>query len=63
MEVENDRLTLFSLSCRALGRDVEQAMIDFISNNHQLKSFELLSINKNDELKKILTDVFGGNTP
>lgn len=58
MEVENDQLTLFSLSCRALGRDIEQAMIGFISNNHQLKSFEFLSTNKNGELKKILEILF-----
>lgn len=37
LEVENDELKLFSLSCRILGRGVENEMINYISNRHELK--------------------------
>lgn len=56
MEVENDRLTLFSLSCRALGREVEQIMIDYLSANHQINSIDFLSTNKNGKLHEVLKD-------
>lgn len=60
MEVENDRLTLFSLSCRALGREVEQIMIDFLSVNHQINSVVFLSTNKNEKLQELLEERFRG---
>ena len=56
MEVENDRLTLFSLSCRALGREVEHIMIDYLSANHQINSIDFLSTNKNGKLHKVLKE-------
>lgn len=54
LEVENDRLTLFGLSCRALGREVEQAMIDYLLANHQINSIDFLSTNKNGKLQETL---------
>ena len=62
MEIEDARLCLFSLSCRAFGRDVEQAMINFLLSHHQLKSFDFSSTGKNDELKNILTNSISNNT-
>lgn len=62
MEVENDRLTLFSLSCRALGREVEQIMIDYLATNHQIKSFDFISTNKNEKLQEVLKEIIKENT-
>lgn len=62
MEVENDRLTLFSLSCRALGREVEQIMIDYLAANHQIKSFDFISTNKNGKLQEVLKEIIKENT-
>ena len=62
MEVENDRLTLFSLSCRALGREVEQIMIDYLAANHQIKSFDFISTNKNEKLQEVLKEIIKENT-
>ena len=56
MEVENDRLSLFSLSCRALGREVEQMMTDYLAANHQIKSFDFISTNKNGKLQEVLKE-------
>lgn len=61
MEVENDRLTLFSLSCRALGRDVEQIMTDYLLANHQIESIDFISTNKNIELHKKLSAIINQN--
>lgn len=61
MEVENNQLTLFSLSCRALGREVEQTMIDYLLANHQLESLVFLSTNKNGDIKKTLTGIINVN--
>lgn len=58
IEVEGDALTLFSLSCRALGREVEQKMIDFISDKYQIQKIEFKSTDKNVALKKLLEKAF-----
>ena len=62
MEVENDRLTLFSLSCRALGREVEQIMIDYLAANHQIKSFDYISTNKNGNFQEALKEIIKEKT-
>lgn len=58
IEVEDDALTLFSLSCRALGREVEEKMIKFISDKYQLKKIEFKSTGKNVALKTLLSESF-----
>ena len=62
MEVEEDSLTLFSLSCRALGREIEDQMIEFISNKHQIKKIEFKSTGKNATLKTLLEKAFPNAT-
>ena len=61
MEVVNNHLTLFCLSCRALGRGVEQEMIGYILSKHQINSVEFQTTNKNGGLQDILTNVINGN--
>ena len=58
IEVEGDALTLFSLSCRALGREVEGKMIGFILDKHQIKNIEYKSTGKNAVLKTLLSKLF-----
>ena len=58
IEVESDALTLFSLSCRALGREVEEKMIEFISDKYQIQKIEFKSTGKNVAFKTFLEKVF-----
>lgn len=58
IEVESDALTLFSLSCRALGRKVEEKMIEFILDKYQIQKIEFESTGKNGELKALLEEAF-----
>lgn len=58
LEVEDSELTLFSLSCRALGRGIEEKMIGFIESNHQIKTFKFCSTGKNKEIKDLLMKAF-----
>lgn len=45
IEIEGDCLTMFSLSCRAIGLNVEKFMIDYIANNHFINSVAFFSTN------------------
>lgn len=58
IEVEGDALTLFSLSCRALGREVEEKMIKFISDKYQIQKIEFKSTGKNETVKMMLKEAF-----
>lgn len=58
MEVENDRLSLFSLSCRALGRRVEDKMINYISNRHEFKNIAFKLTEKNESLLELMRQAF-----
>lgn len=58
MEIENDELKLFSLSCRALGREVEQEMIDFVSKRHNITKIEFIPTEKNGALRDLLQSSF-----
>ena len=56
IEIERDTLTLFSLSCRALGREVERKMIEFILDKYQIKKIEFESTGKNETVKIMLKE-------
>lgn len=58
IEVEGDALTVFSLSCRALGREVEKKMIEFISDKYKIKKIEFESTGKNEAVKTLLSKLF-----
>ncbi len=45
--VEKNELSLFSLSCRALGRGIEDSMIDFIINNCYIEKIKFVDTNRN----------------
>jgi len=58
LEVEGNSLTLFSLSCRALGRKIEEKMLTFITDKYQIKVIEFKSTGKNEEIKGLLLKTF-----
>lgn len=58
MEVENEELKLFSLSCRALGRNVENEMINYISNRHEFKNIAFKLTEKNESLLELMRQAF-----
>ncbi len=58
IEIDGDALTLFSLSCRALGREVEKKMIEFISDKYQIQKIEFKTTGKNETVKTLLTEAF-----
>lgn len=58
IEVEGDALTLFSLSCRALGREVEEKMIEFILDKYRIQKIEFKTTGKNETVKMMLEEAF-----
>lgn len=56
LEIEGDTLTLFCLSCRALGRDIERNLLKSIIDKHQIKNLEFDSTGKNGDLKNIISE-------
>jgi len=52
--IEGDVLQLFSLSCRALGRNIEMTMLAEIKERHIITSYRFSNTNKNDEMIVIL---------
>ena len=57
-EIEGDKLTLFCLSCRALGREMEGKLLEFIAAKHQLHKIAFMSTSKNEDIKHIFTQSF-----
>jgi len=58
VEIERNMLTLFSLSCRALGREVEREMVKFIKDHYQISGVEYYSVGKNEAIKTFLMECF-----
>lgn len=58
LEIEENKLTLFSLSCRALGRDLEKRMLEYISSKHCIANIEFGDTGKNKEMKNLLATFF-----
>lgn len=58
IEIENDTLKLFSLSCRALGRKIENKMIKYVLDGYGLRNIEFNSTGKNDGVRVFLQKSF-----
>ena len=58
VEIENNNLKLFSLSCRALGREVENEMINYILKRHSISIIEFKLTEKNESLRNLLQKSF-----
>lgn len=61
IEVEGKLLTLFSLSCRALGREVEGKIIQFILEKCQVENIKFKTTGKNDALKTLFEKAFSNS--
>ena len=60
IEVEGEVLTLFSLSCRALGRDIENKMLEFLRRERPVSGFLWKPTGKNDDMQKLLAEGLPG---
>ncbi len=58
LEVENDELKSFSLSCRALGRGVENEMLSYVSDRYKLKNIAFKLTEKNELLLELTQKKF-----
>ena len=54
--IEGDELQLFSLSCRALGRNAEITMLNWIKERHKIIKYRFRNTNKNGEIRAILNE-------
>lgn len=61
IEIEKNTLKLFSLSCRALGRNVENEMINYISNRYDLENLVFKLTEKNESLLELMQQVFSNS--
>lgn len=57
-EIEGSTLNLFSLSCRALGREIEGRLLRFIAGKYRVLNIKFKSTGKNEDVKDILIQVF-----
>lgn len=58
VEVEDDTLTLFCLSCRALGRGLEDKMLMVIGREHQINNIEYQFTGRNEAMKMRFIEAF-----
>lgn len=56
--VDNNVLQLFVLSCRALGRTIENTMIDYICGRFNINEVHFQNTGRNNEIKKMLENHF-----
>jgi len=56
--VREQKLVLFSLSCRALGRNVEDIMIQFVKERFYIRGVDFKETGKNEAIKEILLSSF-----
>ena len=52
--INNNELALFSLSCRALGRGIENTMLEYILSNWKIESVAYHSTGKNACMKELI---------
>lgn len=62
IEIEKNDLKLFSLSCRALGRNVENEMVNYVLNGHCVRNMEFKLTENNKTLYNILNKSFPNAT-
>lgn len=54
LEVENNCLELFTLSCRAMGKNIEPKMLDFIFFKHKINNAFFTHTLKNDNIYELI---------
>ena len=59
MEVQGATLSLFSLSCRALGRGIEEQMLDFIrEQKYSISEVNFQDTGKNGHMRQLFEETF-----
>ncbi len=56
--IQDNKLILFSLSCRVLGREIEGKMLRYIQERCRVTEYEFRDTGKNENLKVLLEKVF-----
>lgn len=56
--VIDDNLMLFNVSCRALGREVENNLFQFIKEKHVIERIMFKATGKNEYLKILISEFF-----
>ena len=59
MGIENNKIKFFALSCRALGRNVENEMIRFLQNQSSCLWAEIVDTGRNENLRELLQKELG----
>ena len=54
--IKDNELSLFSLSCRALGREIENTMLEYLLSNWKIERVFFHSTGKNADLKNLLKE-------
>jgi FkbH-like protein len=62
LEIEENTLTMFSISCRALGQRIENKLLEYIANEYKINSIEFKPTGKNDSVKTIFSKYFPSAT-
>jgi FkbH-like protein len=62
IEIEGTTLTLFSLSCRALGREIEKKMLNYISKEYKIDIIEYHDTGKNKDMIALFYENFPNAT-
>lgn len=56
--IQNNKLILFSLSCRALGREIEAKMLSCIQEKYRITAFDFIDTGKNENIKRLFQEIF-----
>ncbi len=60
--VRNHTVEVFSLSCRAMGRNIESQMLEFVCKRHLINNFTFIDTGKNENIKSKLQDALNKKT-
>lgn len=60
--IKGDTLILFSLSCRALGREIEEKMLIHIAEKHKINKIDFRLTGQNEDVKIFLLKAFPNST-
>ena len=55
--IRNSKLILFSLSCRALGREIEGRMLNYIQERYRVTGFDFIDTGKNEDIKMLFREI------
>ena len=60
--IDSNELMIFSLSCRALGREIEEKMVTYIADKHKINKIDFMFTGQNEYMKTFLLVAFPNST-